>query len=104
MAVKKLALKAKTTRAVDVQARDVFDVEHSRDVEHPRVVLEIVEDRARVIHAETGRISMILVAILQKEYIRLGENDSNAVIRSVVKRYPERALMYGLAEEPEAIA
>jgi 2-C-methyl-D-erythritol 4-phosphate cytidylyltransferase len=97
MAVKKLALKAKTTRAIDVQARDVFVL---HDV--ARVVIEVgVMGRARVIHAATGRVGAIAVNVLQKRHVRLGENDANAVIRTVVKRYPGRALMYGLAEVPE---
>jgi hypothetical protein len=94
---KKKALKAKTTRAIDVQERDVFVL-----FDVARVVFAVgVRGRASVIHADTGRVGAIAVEVLQKRHLRLGENNANAVIRSVVKRYPELALMYGLAEEPE---
>ena len=88
----KKALKAKKTRSINVKVLDAFEPHQ------PRIVVEVVGRRARVLNSETGRVTVVLIESLQQNSHRCAEKDTNASIRNVVRRWPELALKWGLVQ------
>lgn len=88
----KKALKAKKTRSINVKVLDAF-APHQ-----PRVVVEVVGRKARVLNSETGRVTVVLIESLQQNAHRCSEKDTNAALRNVVRDMPKLALKWGLVQ------
>lgn len=88
----KKALKAKKTRTIDVKVLDAFEPHQ------PRIVVEVVGRKVRVLNSETGRATVVSIESLQQNAHRCSEKDTNAALRNVVRDMPKLALKWGLVQ------